>query len=144
MNEQSKKILEMLEAGKINAAEATKLLEALNAKNESEELITEPDTNPTGKARWLKVFVKKANSSKPEVNIKIPLSVAKLALKLGGKVSKITPNHVKEELNQKGISLDDLDELKNLDEIIDSLSAGGKFKLVEVDDGDERVEVTIE
>ncbi len=81
MNEK-RKILEMLAAGKINAEDAAKLMEALNSD--------QPETVAKGKKIILQIV--KEGSEKPKVNIAIPLRLAKIGMKFIPKNGKLNAN----------------------------------------------------
>ena len=121
MGEERMKILEMLEQGKISAKEAEGLMAAMD---EADQL---PATS--GKPRWLriKVFDKKKNKTK--TNINIPLSLAKIAL-------KFIPKKAKEKMDIQGL---DVDAVLNM--IKQGVSDG---KIVEVDEEDEQISVTLD
>jgi hypothetical protein len=117
MNEERMRILKMLEEGKISVEEATQLIEAVEAPRETEIV-------PQGKPKWIKVRVTGAGSEK--VNVNVPLSLARIAL-------KFIPPQAKDEIEAQGI---------DIDAILNEVTQVGK--LVEVQDGDEHVEVWIE
>lgn len=119
MSEERKRILQMLGEGKITADEAEGLLTALQEEKVKPSLRKE--------AKFLRVKV--WEDGKDKVNVNIPLSLAKLAM-------KFIPSDAKATLDQQEIDLAAI-----LKEIQDSPSAG---KIVEVEDGDSRVEVFLE
>ncbi|MEC9488661.1 MAG: hypothetical protein UMV23_04175 [Halanaerobium sp.] len=117
MNEERKRILKMVEDGKISVEEADSLLGALGQ-----------DKPPkTSSAKFLRVRVQEGGSEK--VNINVPISLAKVAL-------RFIPNNVKNTLNEKKLDLDDI--------LAEIESGMGDRKIVEVEDGDDRVEIFIE
>ena len=117
MKEERLRILKMLEEGKISVEEAAKLLEALEA----------PQEEPTeGKAKWLRVKI--ATEEGEKVNVNLPLSLAKFAM-------RFIPQEAKAKMEEKGV---------NLDQILGELTEVKIGKLVEVVDGDNRGEVWIE
>lgn len=121
MSEERQKILRMLEEGKITVEEAARLIEAV-----------EPPASvgkaPSGeKAEFLRVLVCENGQEKVKVNV--PLALARIAL-------KAIPNSARQQINAQGVDIDQL-----LSGIVDNLRPG---KLVEVQDGDDRVEVYIE
>lgn len=131
MNERLR-ILKMLEEGKINKEEASKLLDALG---EEKGLHKKPG--------WLKVRVYENDKTKVKVNI--PLSVIKLGIKLGGAFQFGIPEHARKKMEEKGIKLDK-EGFKEIEKIYESLTEQGPFKLVDVEDDEsgEKVEVYIE
>lgn len=95
MSEERMKILEMVQEGKISAAEAERLLTAL-------EEADKPGTDVSAKTpRWLRVHIVDKATDKPKVNISVPLALAGLALKL-------IPASAKEKMAKDGIDLDEL------------------------------------
>ena len=118
------KILKMLEEGKIKADEAARLLEAVGEGG------PEPGEGPTAKGRGktLHIRVFRGDSERPSVNVNIPLSLAKWAL-------KFVPADAKARLGDKEVDLDELGPL--LDEGV------GELITVEDEDKDERVVISI-
>ena len=131
MSEERKKILDMVAQGKLTPEEADRLLGAIK---ESQE-----------RARFFRVRVYNENKSKPKVKVDIPISVLKLASKIGTAFKGVVPEGHKVNIHGKKIALDEFSP-EMLDEIVESLSEGGRFKLVEVTDEEkgEFVEVYIE
>lgn len=119
------KILKMLEEGKLKADEAARLLEAVGESGaEAEAAAT---TKGRGK-KTLHVRVFRGDSERPNVNVNIPLSLAKWAL-------KFVPADAKARMGNKEIDLDELGTL--LDEGV------GEIITVHDEDKDERVEISI-
>lgn len=103
--EERMRILQMLQEGKINPEAAAQLLEALD----SQAAVTEqqpvvpgspmPPASPAAqgipavpdlpgqKARWLHVRVTETGSGRPKVNLRMPISLVNLGLKLGARYS---------------------------------------------------------
>ncbi|MGB3479974.1 MAG: hypothetical protein WBB67_12550 [bacterium] len=131
MSEERKKILDMVAQGKLTPEEADRLLGAIKESRE--------------RARFFRVRVYNENKSKPKVKVDIPISVLKLASKIGTAFKGVVPEGHKVNIHGKEIALDEFSP-EMLDEIVESLSEGGRFKLVEVTDEEkgEFVEVYIE
>ncbi|NLV91844.1 MAG: hypothetical protein GX030_05535 [Firmicutes bacterium] len=110
-------ILQMVADGKITVEEAEKLLEAIEPNSPEKPL------RPAVKGRFLRVKV--FEEGKDKVNVTIPLALAKVGLRFAPKDS--------------GIRDLDIDELVRL-----AVEEGADGKLVEVIDGDERVEVYVD
>lgn len=118
MSEERMRILKMLEEGKITVEEADNLLSALGEDEKPRKSRT---------ARFLRIRVQEAGEEK--VNINVPISLAKVAM-------RFIPSHVKGTLNEKDI---------DIDEILSEIEEGmGDRKIVEVEDGEDRVEVFVE
>ncbi|MDD3625708.1 MAG: hypothetical protein PHV06_00170 [bacterium] len=137
-SEERIKILEMLEQGKISADEAKKLLDALGSnepkKNPSLSSAAESMVSGNKEKRLLRILVYEGDPDKPKVRVNIPLQLAKLAMKF------VPKDKGKININGQEISLDEI----NIDEIIKLASEVDGGKLVEVEDGNERVIITLE
>ncbi len=87
------KILQMLQEGKISSESAAQLLQALGegdpADPQPEPVKQEPFSNepaePGRKPRWLRVRVTDTDSGRPRVNVRLPISLVNLGLKLGAR-----------------------------------------------------------
>ncbi|RKX66025.1 hypothetical protein DRP44_05020 [candidate division TA06 bacterium] len=134
-----KRILEMVKEGKLSPDEGSRLINALNEKDEQ-------SNNHQKKSRWLKIVVKsKENSPKKEnVNIRIPLNIMKTALKLGGKFNFAIPEEAKLKMEEKGIDINELMGPEGLTNLIGELGSSEPYTLVDVDDEDETVKIFIE
>lgn len=119
MSEERKKILSMLAEGKITADEAEELLNALY--NEKDRTVSSKR-----EARYLQIKV--WQEGKEKVNVNLPISLAKIAL-------KFIPTEAKETMEQKNIDIDAI-----IHDIMNGAPAG---KIVEVNDEDDRVEIVI-
>lgn len=122
-DEERMKILKMLEAGKIKAEEAARLLEAVGEGG------AEPAAGAAkGRGKTLHIRVFRGGSERPNVNVNVPLSLAKWAL-------KFVPADAKARVGDKEVDLDELGTL--LDEGV------GELVTVEDEDKNERVVISI-
>ncbi len=94
--EERMRILQMLKEGKITPEAAAQLLEAMGDGAEQEAasqsqaaLPAEPvvDEFSGRKPRWLHVRVTDTNTGRPRVNVRMPISLVNLGLKLGARYS---------------------------------------------------------
>ena len=109
MSTETRKVLEMLEARQISAADAEKLLEKMARESGSgaaPQAGRESSSSPAQKLRYLRVLVE--NPKSEQVNVRIPL----VFLKSGMKLLAVLPPRVSEKLAEKGIDLSALAELK--------------------------------
>jgi hypothetical protein len=118
-------ILKMLEEGKIKADEAARLLEAVG-EGGAEAATGRAAPSERGKTLHVRVF--KEGSERPKVNVNIPLSLARWAL-------RFAPEDAKARMGDREIALDDLSKL--LDE------GTGEIITVEDEEKGERVEISI-
>jgi len=139
MNEDRKRVLAMLAAGKITAEEAERLLDAMSRPGDVAAMAP-PRSN--GAPRYFRVEVNALDDNEPTtVNVRIPVAL----LRAGVRLSALIPPRAREEVNQalarEGIPFD-INQIKpeNLDELIDHLS---DFS-VDVDSGHAKVRVYCE
>lgn len=117
MNEERKKVLEMLANGKISADEAERLLEAL--ENRTSE--TSPTTPPTGTGLPKYLFVKVDSKSGDKVNIRVPIKLIQAGIKLKSLLPQDAQDKINAKLSEKGINLDDFNT-DNLKDLLDALT----------------------
>lgn len=144
MNEDKKKILEMLAQGKISADEAGKLLDAVSSDTAESKaapvLATAEKTDP----KFLRVLVESSGHhgrGKETVNVRIPFQLLRAGVKLAALIPGGMPKQMKEALAKNGIDVD-WDKLKGneLEEVIQHLSA----LQVDVDSDTDKVRVFCE
>ena len=121
MNEERKKVLEMLEEGKLNAEEADRLLGALSKDKDSDTV----NSQKTGSPKYLRLTVEPGPESekKERVNIRVPLKLIRAGLKLASFIPKDAQSKVNEALQEKGIDAD-FSKLKpeDLEEILGQIN----------------------
>ncbi len=125
MSEERKKVLRMLDEGKIDVEEANELLSSLEKTEAGQEGI-ENEVETVEQASFLKILV--VENGKEEVNITFPVGLAKF-------LKKIVPEKARTKLTDKGIDLG-----KVIDEIEKGTFDG---KLVDIEDGNSRVEIRL-
>ncbi|MFZ2055079.1 MAG: hypothetical protein WAU81_12905 [Candidatus Aminicenantales bacterium] len=102
MSEERKKILEMLQQGKITVDEAEKLLAALSS----------PEETGTGAAKpackYLRVQVEPGPGSAEQdrVNIRVPMRLIRAGLKWAAFIPKHAQSSINKALHEKGIEMD--------------------------------------
>jgi hypothetical protein len=126
MDEERLQILGMVEEGKVTPEEGARLMEAL-AKRETQVV----QSGTGGAARALRVRVSEGEAEQTKVNVTVPLSLARLAL-------RFIPRTAIEALEDEGISADDLGEL------IASVEKAGPMRIVDVQADNAKVEVFVE
>lgn len=93
--EERMKILQMLQDGKISPESAAQLLEAMGEGGPdpapipaSAPAVMNAEVQEGGrKPRWLRVRVTDTDSGRPRVNVRMPIGLVNLGLKLGAKYS---------------------------------------------------------
>jgi len=126
MSVETRKVLEMLAAGKITQEDAERLLDKLNAVPKltaNNPLDSRDNAGPTTPRKYLRVVVSGAGK---DVNMRVPLSFVRSGVGLMG----VLPAAVAEKLDERGIDLDAFTELEGdeLDEALNALN-------VEIDNG---------
>jgi hypothetical protein len=138
MEEERKKILEMLASGKISVEEAERLLAAVYDNSDS----TEQGTVSGKKPKYLRVLVepKTDNPDGERVNVRVPINLIRAGLKWVSFIPKHSQDKVGHALREKGINMD-FNNLtpQDLEELIVNLND------LQIDvDGDEVVKVFCE
>lgn len=124
MNEERKKILKMLDEGKINVEEANELLSSLEDSQPETEMVNEVAT--VDEASFLKILV--IEDGEEKVNITFPVGLVKF-------LKNIVPDTARTKLTENGVDLE-----KVINEIEKGTFDG---KLVDIEDGDSKVEIKL-
>lgn len=119
MNEERKKVLEMLAEGKISVDEAERLLEALKKKGTESSPQTALTESLNNLPKYLFVKVDAVDGDK--VNIRVPLKLVKAGIKLQALLPQDAQDKINAKLNEKGIDLEDF-KAENFKDILDALA----------------------
>ncbi len=122
--EEKMRVLQMIEAGKVTPEEGARLMDAIEEKRAVPAAVGREGS----RCLVVRVF---EGGEKPKVNVTVPIALGRLAL-------KFIPRSAMEQLEDEGLSVDDIDEL------VRSIEQVGPMRFVEIQDGDTRVEVGIE
>lgn len=119
MTEERKRILDMLATGKITAAEAEKLLNAVENKNNNRT--KGGALSKTNIPRYL--FVKVDSKDGDKVNIRIPLKLIRAGIKLKSLIPHEAQEKIDQKLREKGVNfkLEEISE-ENLHELMEALT----------------------
>jgi len=133
MNEEVMKVLEMVKSGRITPEEGEKLLGALRMSADGATASSEDSPRSRQRATMLRIRVDAQDVGKDDraqVNINVPLSLGKKLTAL----TKLIPKQTREELDDKGIDISEI----NLKELIGMFEDGAiDGDLVNIDTGDE-------
>ncbi len=105
--DERKKVLDLLESGRITADQASELLRALGSAPRAEPAPALPASPPrrVGTARMLRISIDAAGDesdrSRAKVRVNVPLGLAKFA-------TRFLPQDAKDELESQGIDLSEL------------------------------------
>ena len=123
--EERLEVLRLLEGGTITADEAAALLDALDRADRAAAPPTDGVASPRGpQARQVRIRVTDSKTGRATVNLAFPLGLIKSGLDIAG---QFVPEY-----------------LPKADAIRESISAGFRGALVDVDDGGQRVEIIAE
>jgi hypothetical protein len=111
--EEIKKILEMVNQGKISVEEGTRLIQALGSADKSTQSAVS-----SGKPKFVRIRVN--SSDNDVVNVNIPLSLVKVAM-------RFVPKEARAELEARDI---------DIDEVIEAIMRGAEGNIVDVKSGD--------
>ncbi len=142
MNENRRKILDMLAQGQITADEAERLIAALEKESPAAPG-NGSESRPKARPKYLRVVVasdgKRDNTT--TMNIRVPMQLLRAGVKLGSLIPVHARDQVNDALREKGVHVD-LSQIKpeNLEELIDQLGD----LTVDVDDKDVKVRVFCE
>ncbi|MGC9348362.1 MAG: SHOCT-like domain-containing protein [Anaerolineae bacterium] len=119
LQDERRKILEMVQQGKITADEASQLLDALHSQDESTR-------RQRRKPRWVRIRVTDVNEDKVRVNLTLPVGLVRAGLRAGGSIAGV-----------EGLDTAGLEEMLNRGEI------GHLLDVRDEEDG-ERIEIFVE
>jgi len=140
MSDEKKRILEMIQEGKLTPAEGLELLGALEDIERTPKKMVKHNINK----RYLRVRVYTDKAVK--VNVNIPLALMKVASKFATTGLKYIPDEARKEMESKGIDLSQID----VEELVNMIEQGlVDEKLVDIDvddpkEGKVRVEVYVD
>ena len=127
MNEEIKKVLDMLEEGKITKDDAVKLIEALK---ENDETLSQKQETKRAEHRKFHIVAEKGDGKR--ANVTIPLSIMKFGLTIAKKLGKSTIN-----IDGNEIPID----MEKIDEVLKDPNFSGT--VLEVEEGDKKVKIEI-
>ena len=128
MDENKKKILEMLAENKISTDEAYRLLSALGTKGSTSEGTAKSGTAAKMKSKYLRVCILSGSEHEhghkgDRVNVRVPMTLIRAGMKFTSLLPPEARDKVTGALREKGIDFD-MRNLKpeDMDELIEALS----------------------
>src|SRR3954447_12918478 len=110
MNQLRKDILDLLAEGKVTAAEAEKLIVAL--ERDEPPVAAGPEVRPKATAKYLRVVVDTTENGEPgRVNVRVPLQLLRAGVRLAALIPPQALSQANAELHRSGIPFD-LTQLK--------------------------------
>ncbi len=122
MNEDRRKVLELLAAGKVTAEEAERLLAALESEPIS---MASGASAPKPKAKYIRVTVDQEDPDRKtptKVNIRVPIQLLRSGVRLAGLIPVQARQRVEDAMRTRGMAFD-LSQItpENLEEIVNEL-----------------------
>lgn len=140
MNEQHRRVLQMLAEGKITTDEAERLIDALGRDRPDSPGAT---PRPKPRPKYLRVvMVDDSSTDEPgRINIRVPLQLLRAGVRLASLVPPQALTRVNAELDKSGVPID-LTQLKpqDIEELIDQLDD----VTVDIDDASSKIQVFCE
>lgn len=125
MSQEKLRVLELIQEGKVSAAQGLELLQAMDSGAKEA---------PVGNSD--RVFRVKVDGDKTKVNVNIPMRLVRVASKFVGLGMNFIPPEARSEMDKRGIDLSEID-FKELVDLIDQGLVDGKLVDIEVDDPNE-------
>lgn len=143
MSEERRRILNMMAEGKITAAEAEALLDALSSQSSAPALPARTLPQPPAVGpKYLRVLVEGQVEGKPnKVNVRVPIELIRAGMRLAALLPGVAYEPVTRALKENGV---DIDISKLRPEDFEGLVAHLQELQVDVDDGTEKVRVFCE
>ncbi|MDE2486339.1 MAG: hypothetical protein KGO51_02990 [Alphaproteobacteria bacterium] len=138
MNEDRRKVLQMLAEGKINADEAERLLDALDRSGPAAPRPSAVAGNGAPKYLRVAVDTEEGGDGPTKVNIRVPMSLLRAGVRLTSLIPPQAREQVNAELAKNGVPFD-IGQLRpeNLEDLVDQLND------LQVDVDQERTKVRI-
>jgi hypothetical protein len=138
MNQNRRRVLDMLGEGKIDPGEAERLLSLVDASPKPATGGQGPKTAREGPPKYLRVTVEEPDD---RVNIRVPLALIRAGMKLTALIPSQAADGINKTLKDQGIDMDVQDlEADGLDELVDAFAE----LEVEVQSGEDQVHIWVE
>ena len=143
MNDDTRRILDLLAQGRITVDEADQLLRAMSAASDAAQ--TPPSNEPSTPPRYVRITVRKTakqdDRRDKDVNIRVPIAVVKSGMRLGALIPGVPGDAVSARLRERGIDVDfsKLDTAA-LEQVLKQLGDTN----IEVDSGKAQVRISCE
>ena len=147
-----RRILDMLQEGKITVDEADRLLKALTAHRPPETATADTATDGRERVRWIRINIQKpandAGHKAKNVNIRVPIAIVKGGMRLGAIIGTFAGEKAARRMKAQGLDID-LAKISSVlsqmngpefDEFLRSLNETN----IEIDDGQSQVRITAE
>jgi hypothetical protein len=144
MNDERRRVLDLLAQGKITVDEADDLMRALESRRANPAATAGEADGERSKLRWVLIHVHKTakeGKQDKDVNIRVPIAVVKSGMRLGALIPGLAGDQVASRLREKGLDVDfsKLDAA-SIDAILRELGETN----IEIESGRSQVRITCE
>jgi hypothetical protein len=148
----TRRVLDMLQEGKITVDEADRLLKALCTDRPAATATADTAADSRERVRWIRINIQKpandAGHKAKDVNIRVPIAVVKGGMRLGAIIGTFAGEKAARRMKARGLDIDlakissDLSQMNGpeFDEFLRSLNETN----IEIDDGRSQVRITTE
>jgi hypothetical protein len=147
----TRRILDMLQEGKITVDEADRLLKAIGTDRPAAPQSAEAAADGRDRVRWIRINIHKhamEGQRAKDVNIRVPIGVVRGGMRLGAIIGTLAGNKAARQMKAEGHDIDlakissDLSQMNGpeFDEFLRSLNETN----IEIDDGKAQVRITAE
>jgi len=149
--DETRRVLDMLQDGKITVDEADRLLKALAADQPPVTAATDTAAGGSDRVRWIRINIQKPadeGHKAKHVNIRVPIAVVKGGMRLGAIIGTFAGDKAARRMKAQGLDIDlakissDRSQMNGpeFDEFLRSLNETN----IEIDDGKSTVRITAE
>jgi hypothetical protein len=146
MNDDTRRILDLLAQGKITVDEAQQLLGAINepASVGQAAPAAGPDQGEHAEPRWVRIAIHKMGRDgmrNKDFTIRVPIAMVRTGMRIGSLIPGLAGEQVQARMREKGLDVDftKLDATA-IDSVLKSLGETD----IEIDDGRSQVRITAE
>ena len=143
MNDDTRRVLDLLAQGKITVDEADQLLRAIAAPAPG-AAAAGPDAAARPALRWVRIAVHKQakeGHKDKDVNIRVPISIVRSGMRLGALIPGLAGDQVAAKMRERGLDVD----FSKLDgAAIDAILKDLGDTNIEIDSGKAHVRITCE
>ena len=144
MNENRRRILDLLAGGKITVEEAERLLSTMGEPTGGVVVAAGEESARKPQPKYLRVVVEPAEgpgAKQERVNVRVPVALLRAGMKFASVIPNAASSQINEKLREKGIDLDVRDlKLEDMEKLVDALSE----LQVDVDSPEAKVRVFFE
>jgi hypothetical protein len=145
MNDETRRVLDLLAQGKITVDEAGRLLTALNAPGRTETAgAASADTATSATPRFVRIAVHQAakeGKRDKDVNIRVPIAIVRSGMRLGAMIPGLAGDQFTARMRERGLDVD-FSKLDGpaIEAVLKELANAN----IEIEDGRSQVRITCE